>query len=238
MNRRRAPASGAERSTRGATLVEAVTALTLLALLATGLVAVTGNGLRAWTETREALRQDRRLGMASLRLHESISSMVPLVTPPPGSESPRPFFQGEDRMVRFVTGHSPVAGARSGMRLVTLRGLPASDGGQLVLTDIPCPSLHELGALLRSGAGNAPSPGEASQSWTVAEGVVDPSFEYLEIPAETGEPERWVSRWRDTKSVPRAVRIRWTSDTSRGAQQHRVTAPVLAVAESLGGPAR
>ena len=141
-------------------------------------------------------------------------------------------------MVRFVTGHSPAAGARSGMRLVTLRGLPASDGGQLVLTDIPCPSLYELGALLESGADNAPSPGEASQSWTVAEGVVDPSFEYLEIPAETGEPERWVSRWRDTKSVPRAVRIRWTSDTSRGAQQHLVTVPVLAEAGSLGGPAR
>lgn len=245
MNRRRAPAAGAERSKRGSTLVEAVTALTLLALLATGLVAVTGNGLHAWVETREALRQDRRLGMASVRLHETIASIVPLVTPRPRGESPQPFFQGEERMVRFVTGHSPAKGGRTGMRLVTLQALPASGGIQLVLTDVPCPNLQELGTLLGSTAGNAASPVEvagAAESWTVAEELVDFSLEYLEIPAETDEPERWVSRWRDKSRVPRAVRIRWTagmpSDGSRDAHQHWVTASVLAEAETLGGLAR
>lgn len=237
--RRRGAASGVKRSKRGATLVEAVTALTLLALLATGLVAVTGNGLRAWAETREALRQDRRLGMASLRLHESISSMVPLVTPRPGGESPLAFFQGEERMVRFVTGHSPAQGARSGMRLVTLRAIPASGRSQLVVTDVPCPSLHELGALLESTAGSAVN---AAESWTVAEELVDFSLEYLEIPTGTNEPERWVRRWRDKNSVPRAVRVRWTSGTSsdgsRGAHERWVTATVLAEAETIGGLAR
>lgn len=245
MNRRREPASGVERCTRGATLVEAVTALTLLALLATGLVAVTGNGLRAWAETREALRQDRRLGMASLRLHEAISSIVPLVTPRPSGDSPQPFFQGEERMVRFVTGHSPVKGPRSGMRLVTLRAIPASGGGQLVLTDRPCPSLHELGAILEGTSGTAASRSEAAgeaESWIVAEEPADFSLEYLEIPTETDEPERWVRRWRDRNRVPRAVRIRWTSGTSsdgsRGAHEHWVTAAVIAEAETLGGLAR
>lgn len=238
-------ASGVGLSTTGATLVEAVTALTLLALLATGLVAVTGNGLRAWAETREALRQDRRLGMASLRLHESISSMVPLVTPRPRGESPQPFFQGEERMVRFVTGHSPVKGPRSGVRLVTLRAIPASGSGQLVLTDSPCPSLHELGAILESAAGNAASSLEAAgeaESWIVAEELVDLSFEYLGVPSGSDEPERWVRRWRDKKRLPRAVRIRWTSrtssDGSRGMHERWVTAAVLAEAETLGGVAR
>lgn len=228
-----------KRSRRGATLVEAVTALTLLALLATGLVAVTGNGLRAWAETREALRQDRRLGMASLRLHESISSMVPLVTPRPGGESPLPFFQGEQRMVRFVTGHSPAQGPRSGMRLVTLRAIPASGGSQLVVTDVPCPSLHELGVLLESTAGSAV---DAAESWIVAEELVDLSFEYLGVPSGSDEPERWVRRWRDKKRLPRAVRIRWTSrtssDGSRGMHERWVTAAVIAEAETLGGVAR
>lgn len=242
MNRRRAPAAGAERSTRGATLVEAVTALTLLALLATGLVTVTGNGLRAWVETHEALRQDRRLGMASLRLHETISSIVPLVTPRPRGESPQPFFHGEERMVRFVTGHSPTRGGRAGLRLVTLQAMPASGGVQLVLTDDPCPSLQELGALLESPAEYAASALEAAESWTVAEELVDFSLEYLEVPAETDAPERWVSRWRDKNRVPRAVRVRWTSGASseglRDAQQRWVTASVLAETETLGGPAR
>ena len=239
MNRRRAAASGVGLSTTGATLVEAVTALTLLALLATGLVAVTGNGLRAWAETREALRQDRRLGMASLRLHESISSIVPLVTPQPRGESPQSFFQGEERMVRFVTGHSPLAGARSGMRLVTLRAIPASGSGQLVVTDVPCPSLHELGVLLESTAGSAV---DAAESWIVAEELVDLSFEYLGVPSGSDEPERWVRRWRDKKRLPRAVRIRWTSrtssDGSRGMHERWVTAAVIAEAETLGGVAR
>ena len=242
MNRRRAPAAGAEWSTRGATLVEAVTALTLLALLATGLVTVTGNGLRAWVETHEALRQDRRLGMASLRLHETISSIVPLVTPRPRGESPQPFFQGEERMVRFVTGHSPTRGGRAGLRLVTLQAMPASGGVQLVLTDVPCPSLQELGALVESPAEYAASALEAAESWTVAEELVDFSLEYLEVPAETDAPERWVSRWRDKNRVPRAVRARWTSgassEGSRDAQQRWVTASVLAETEALGGPAR
>lgn len=242
MNRRRAPAAGAERSTRGATLVEAVTALTLLALLATGLVTVTGNGLRAWVETHEALRQDRRLGMASVRLHETISSIVPLVTPRPRGESPQPFFQGEERMVRFVTGHSPTKGGRAGLRLVTLQMMTASGGVQLVLTDVPCPSLQELGALLGSTVGNATHPEAATESWTVAEELVDFSLEYLEVPAETDEPERWVSRWRDKDRVPRALRIRWTAGTpstgSRDAHQRWVTASVLAETETLGGLAR
>ena len=242
MNRRRAPASGMERSTRGATLVEAVTALTLLALLATGLVAVTGNGLRAWVETREALRQDRRLGMASLRLHEAISSIVPLVTPRPRGESPQPFFQGEERTVRFVTGHSPTKGGRAGMRLVTLGATPESGGVRFVLTDVPCPSLQELGALLENPAENAASPLEGAESWTVAEELVDFSLEYLEVPAGTDEPERWVSRWQDKNRVPRAVRIRWTSgvssDRSRDGEERWVTASVPAEAEALGGLAR
>ena len=245
MKRLRGLASNEERSTRGATLVEAVTALTLLALLATGLVAVTGNGLHAWVETREALSQDQRLGIANLRLHEAISSIVPLVTPAPRGGAPRPFFQGDERMVRFVTGHSPATGARSGMRLVTLRAIPGSSGVQLVLTDSPCPSLHELGALLESTAVDDPSPvetAEETESRTLADELVDFSLEYLEIPAGTAEPERWVSRWKDKRRVPRAVRVRWTSGTSSdgsgGEPQHWVTAAVLAEAESLGGVAR
>lgn len=245
MKRLRGLASNEERSTRGATLVEAVTALTLLALLATGLVAVTGNGLHAWVETREALRQDRRLGIASLRLHEAISSIVPLVTPAPRGGAPRPFFQGEERMVRFVTAHSPTMGARAGMRLVTLRAIPRSGGAQLVLNDSPCPTLHELGALLESTGGNAPRPVEAAEetvSRTLSEELADFSLEYMETTAGTDEPERWVSRWRDTRRVPRAVRIRWTSRTSSdgsgGVQQRWVTAAVLAEAATLGGIAQ
>ena len=245
MNRLRESASAEERSRRGITLVEAVTALTLLALLATGLVAVTGNGLRAWVETREALRQDRRTGIASLRLHETISSIVPLVAPRPRDGVLQPFFQGDERMVRFVTGHSPATGARSGMRLVTLRAVPGPGGLQLVLNDIQCPSPHELGALLESPAGDVASPVAAAreaESRTVAEGLADFSLEYLENPAGTAEPERWVSRWRDKRRVPRAVRVRWTSDTpndgSGGSRQSWVTAAVLAEAETEGGHAR
>ena len=245
MNQRSGPVSPEERSSQGITLVEAVTALTLLALLAAGLVGVSGNGLRAWVETREALRQDRRLATTQSRLHESISSIVPLSTPRQAGGAPQPFFQGAQHMMRFVTGYSPIRGERAGMRLVTLRTIPKPAGIQFIVRDSPCPDPHELAALLESAAGEAAGSLETSEdadAWIVAEELAACTFEYLEFPENTEEPERWVSRWQVEKGLPRAVRIRWTTRASRGASegghQRLVTAAVLAEAESSGGFAR
>ena len=242
MNQRSGPVSPEERSSQGITLVEAVTALTLLALLAAGLVGVSGNGLRAWVETREALRQDRRLATTQSRLHESISSIVPLSTPRQTGGAPQPFFQGAQHMMRFVTGYSPIRGERAGMRLVTLRTIPKPAGIQFIVRDSPCPDPHELAALLESAAGEAAGSLETSEdadAWIVAEELAACTFEYLEFPENTEEPERWVSRWQVEKGLPRAVRIRWTTRASRGASegghQRLVTAAVLAEAESSGG---
>ena len=245
MNQRSGPVSPEERSSQGITLVEAVTALTLLALLAAGLVGVSGNGLRTWVETREALRQDRRLATIQSRLHESISSIVPLSTPRQAGGAPQPFFQGAQHMMRFVTGYSPIRGERAGMRLVTLRTIPKPAGIQFIVRDSPCPDPHELAALLESAAGEAAGSLETSEdadAWIVAEELAACTFEYLEFPENTEEPERWVSRWQVEKGLPRAVRIRWTTRASRGASegghQRLVTAAVLAEAESSGGFAR
>ena len=243
MNRSFGPVSAEERSSQGITLVEAVTALTLLALLAAGLVGVSGNGLRAWVETREALRQDRRLATTQSRLHESISSIVPLSTPRQTGGAPQPFFQGAQHMMRFVTGYSPIRGERAGMRLVTLRTIPKPAGIQFIVRDSPCPDPHELAALLESAAGDAAGGSlelsKGTESWSVAEELAASTFEYLEFPENTAEPERWVSRWQVEKGLPRAVRIRWTTRASRGASeggyQRLVTAAVLAEAESSGG---
>lgn len=245
MNRRFGSVSAEERSSQGITLVEAVTALTLLALLATGLVGVSGNGLRAWVETREALRQDRRLATTQSRLHESISSIVPLSTPRQRGGAPQPFFQGAQHMMRFVTGYSPMRGGRAGMRLVTLRAIPKPSGVQFIARDSPCPDPHELVALLEASAGGAAGPLETSEdadAWIVAEELAACTFEYLEFPTDTADPERWLSQWQVGKGLPRAVRIRWTARASRGASegghQRLVTAAVLAEAESSGGFAR
>lgn len=241
MNRRFGRVPAEERSSQGITLVETVTALTLLALLAAGLVGVSGNGLRAWVETREALRQDRRLATTQLRLHESISSIVPLATPRLSGGAPLPSFQGAQHMMRFVTGYSPTRGGRAGMRLVTLRAIPKPAGVQFIVRDSPCPDPHELVALLES-AGDAAGPLEIAEDtdfWIVAEELAACTFEYLEFPTDTAEPERWVSQWQVEKGLPRAVRIRWTARASRGASegghQRLVTAAVQAEAESSGG---
>ena len=145
-------------------------------------------------------------------------------------------------MMRFVTGYSPMRGGRAGMRLVTLRAIPKPSGVQFIARDSPCPDPHELVALLEASAGGAAGPLETSEdadAWIVAEELAACTFEYLEFPTDTADPERWLSQWQVGKGLPRAVRIRWTARASRGASegghQRLVTAAVLAEAESSGG---
>ena len=124
----------------GMTLIEVVLALALLGLVSAGLLAVTGNGLRAWLDSREALRQDRRLSNASIRLHETIAAIVPIpAMPQSGNLDPFPFFAGEQRFMRFVSSHSPTRGSRAGMRLVTLNARSFEGTLRLFLSETACP---------------------------------------------------------------------------------------------------
>ena len=231
----------------GMTLIEVVLALALLGLIATGLLAVTGNGFRAWLDSREALRQDRRLSNASIRLHETIAAMVPMpAMPQSGSLDPFPFFEGQQRLMRFVSSHSPSRGSRAGMRLVSLNARSFEGTLRLLLTETACPSPRGLASLMPAVPGRRTGPQalpffpgrEAEESWTLAEDLTACEFSYLRgSPVRNGTAE-WVQHWQDRLALPRAVRIEWTEQGGRNGssllEDRSITAAVLTEAAPSG----
>ena len=208
----------------GMTLIEVVLALALLGLVSAGLLAVTGNGLRAWLDSREALRQDRRLSNASIRLHETIAAIVPIpAMPQSGNLDPFPFFAGEQRFMRFVSSHSPTSGSRAGMRLVTLNARSFEGTLRLFLSETACPGPRGLASLLPSVSGSPTQTHtlpffparEAEESWTVAENLSACEFSYLRGSPVPNEAAEWVQHWQDRLTLPRAVRIEWAEGGGR-----------------------
>ncbi|MCY4594999.1 MAG: prepilin-type N-terminal cleavage/methylation domain-containing protein [Bryobacterales bacterium] len=231
----------------GMTLIEVVLALALLGLVSTGLLAVTGNGLRAWLDSREALRQDRRLSNASIRLHETIAAMVPMpAMPQSGSLDAFPFFEGEQRFMRFVSGHSPTRGSRAGMRLVSLSAHSFEGALTLLLTETACPGPRGLASLLPAVPGRQTGQQarpfiparEAGESWTVVENLTACEFSYLRGSRVPNEAAEWVQHWQDRGTVPRAVRIEWTEKSGWHGSSlfggRSITAAVLAEPEPSG----
>ena len=231
----------------GMTLIEVVLALALLGLVSAGLLAVTGNALRAWLDSREALRQDRRLSNASIRLHETIAAITPMpAMPQSGSPDPFPFFEGEQRFMRFVSGHSPTRGSRAGMRLVTLNARSFQGALRLLVTETACPSPGGLASLLaavpgsrtRSQAAPFIPARDAEESWTVAEHLSACEFAYLRDSPAPGGAAEWVQQWQDRLTLPRAVRIEWTQRSGRRGSGvlggGSITAAVLAESDPSG----
>lgn len=231
----------------GMSLIEVVLALALLGLVSAGLLAVTGNGLRAWLDSREALRQDRRLSNASIRLHETIAAIVPMpAMPQSGSLDPFPFFEGEQRFMRFVSSHSPIRGSRAGMRLVTLNARSFEGALRLLLSETAYPGPRGLASLAPPDPGSRTGPQalpfnparEYKESWTVAENLSACEFSYLRDSPVPNEAAEWVQHWQDRETLPRAVRIAWTERSGRHGSSlfegNSITAAVLAESEPSG----
>ena len=231
----------------GLSLIEVLVALSLLALVSASLLAATGAGLQAWLDARDAMLLDRRTADGNAQLLATIAAMVPM----PATESPErgasfPFFQGEPRMMRFVTTHSATHRGRGGLRLLTLRVASAPGGLKLVLDEAPCQGPDGLGELLETGARSSPgavggrlvfAPEFAREdSWTVADRLAVCRFAYLRDGLD-GQSV-WLSLWDDQHALPRAVRIELAERTRAGSAGRprpiRITAAVLAEAGAAG----
>ena len=238
---RRSPA------TAGLSLIEAVVALGLLGLLLAALLTVSGSGLGAWLDSREALSGIRREAAWTEQLQASLAAMLPMPLPASAAGGrPSVFFQGEPRALRFVSAHSPAWRGRGGLRLVSLLAVQQGREFSLRLADAPCPDAESLMRIRdapipwRQPAGSPrllPHPRARAVAAVVAEGVAECEFRYLQLPARAGEGSRWVSRWSNPATLPRAVRVAWSlgrqSETAAGMPERAV----VITAGSMAQPA-
>ncbi|MCY4187426.1 MAG: hypothetical protein OXD30_02975, partial [Bryobacterales bacterium] len=132
---------------------------------------------------------------------------------------PAVYFQREPRARRVASAHSPAWRGRGGLRLVSLLAAQQGREFSLCLTDTPCPDAESLRRirdapiLWRQPAASPrllPRPRARAVAAVVAEGVAECEFRYLQLPARAGEDPRWVSRWSNPGTLPRAIRVAWS----------------------------
>lgn len=204
----------------GVTLLELLIAITLVSLLSTGMLFAIRTGLGALEGVSRRVNDNRRVTGAYRILEHQLGSFLPvralcgqmLERPSP----PVPYFQGEPRVMRFVTGYS-LEGAHRGYPVIAeLLIVPGAkgEGVRLLVNETPytgpagagflCtpPAPDPLTGLLRTGFPPAtPRPG----SFILADRLSSASFFYELAPA--GLPPQWVPIWTRNDLWPSAIRI-------------------------------
>lgn len=201
----------------GFTLLEMVVSLTILAGLTAFLVVafrLAGGSIeRGEAEAREMARLRAGIGI----FERSIRSADP--SPLPGGERPAPYFFGEPKRLRFLSASSVSSAPGGGFRLLCFFESDGSpEGGGLSLSDAP------------------PFRTEGAESWEGREnarlflpGATDVTFTYSPGPSEEGKWE-WFDSWdiRETETLPRAVRVEFTTPTETGPRKNAFVVPVMA----------
>lgn len=203
----------------GMTLIEILVAVTLLGLLATGLVTALQVTAGAWSSSREARGQDRRIANSNALLHAQFSGVTPVV-PQTVQRDVRvtggPFFQGEPNAMRFVSSYSMTEGVRGGLQIVELQVSPGREGMRLLLTQTPYQGPLSVGRFI-IGSERLPQPGAMRLFFTpiqpradtliAADRLRSAAFSYLKGSLRQGEPDVWVAVWDQPQQLPQAIRV-------------------------------
>ena len=131
------------RGRRGVTLIEMLIAVSLVALLSTGILYAMRLGLGALEQTNRKFTDNRR-ALGSLRvLHQQLAAVIPAQVSCGGRpvEQAPVFFQGSQFSVQFVTRYTLEEAARGYPRIVEYLVIPgdAARGGgvRLVMQETP-----------------------------------------------------------------------------------------------------
>ena len=206
-------------SRAGMTLIEILVAVTLLGILSVGLVTALQVAAGAWSSSRNARGQDRRIANANALLHAQFAGVTPVqpMILRPGLAIPAgPFFQGEPNAMRFVSSYSMTEGVRGGLQIVELQASPGQEGTRLILTQSPYQGPLSVGRFI-TGAEPLAEPRSFHLLFTplqtrpdsliVADRLAAVSFSYLRGPRGPNEPDVWVSVWDNPQQLPQAIRV-------------------------------
>ena len=116
----------------GMTLMELLVAMTLLSLLAVGMLFAFRIGLSAMNTTGNRLISNRRVLGVEKIIEAQIAGFIPAKADcRPGPEAPPqrlPFFQGEPQTMRFVSTYSLQEAARGYPRILEFQVTPGENG--------------------------------------------------------------------------------------------------------------
>jgi general secretion pathway protein J len=201
------------------TLIEILVAVTLLGLLSVGLVTALQVAAGAWSSSRNARGQDRRIANANALLHSQFAGVTPVqpmilrqgLAVPAG-----PFFQGEPTAMRFVSSYSMTEGVRGGLQIVELQTSPGQEGTRLILTQSPYQGPLSVGRFI---IGSEPLAEPRSfrllftplqtraDSLIVADRLSEARFSYLRGSSGPNDPDVWVTVWDQPQQLPQAIRV-------------------------------
>ena len=228
------------------TLIEVLIAVTLLSLMALGMLFAVRVSLMTFTKTDTALMANRRVAGAQRVVEQEIEGLVPVVAPCGGPGVRAAFFQGENAVMRLVSGFSLQQAWRGQAQILELFVIPADDGHgvRLVVNEIPYTGPLSAGQLcpdtMQDPQSGALLPRflpvtATSHSFVLADKLAYCRFAYLTPPPQPALPETWNPRWI-LAGWPLAIRIDMTPlepDPSR-LQPISVVAPIY-IRRSLEG---
>jgi len=204
---------------RGVTLIELLIAVTLVALLSTGMLMAIRLGLSTMEKTNARLYGNRRVMSVNRIIDSQIAGIVQTKTEciasgnPGGSIS---FFQGEQQTMRFVSTYSLDDAARGYPKILEFQVIPGEhEGVRLIVNELIYagpPSTGRLCFGLRPNPllANQPTPAflpveTGPRSFVLADRLATCRLWYRE--ALPDPPfERWLPAWGNPL-LPSAIRI-------------------------------
>jgi prepilin-type N-terminal cleavage/methylation domain-containing protein len=204
--------------TTGVTLIELLIAITLLSMLAAGMLMALRVGLNVLDKTDSKLMANRRALSVQRIVRSEIEGFLPVTADcPAGAQAVRvPFFQGEPQSMRFVSGYSLNEGARGLPHILEFLVIPGENGRgvRLVVNERRFAGPESASALC---TGMFPDPESGRQvpqferivagpdSFVLADKLAYCRFSYREL-RPPPELDAWGPAWNLTK-WPAAVRI-------------------------------
>jgi prepilin-type N-terminal cleavage/methylation domain-containing protein len=235
---------------RGVTLIELMIAISLVAVISTGLLYATRSSLLTQDKIENRLRWNRERVHLSQILTRQIGGFIPAVNVCPGPSGgafPAPFFLGAADHLRMATSFSIEQGARGYPQIVDYRVIPAPGAGggvRLVVNEYPytgpaslAPFCADSAPVPNAGASAPPTGIPPANAIVIADHLQSCRFFYrLQRPGNY-EPLDWVPLWLEQQS-PAVIRIEMTpiADLTSGQQpipMLGVTVPIRTDREPL-----
>ncbi len=204
----------------GMTLIEVLIAITLVSLLAAGMLTAMRAGVAALESTTRRLDSLRRAEGAQRILQQMAAGFLPAMARCGGSPlepggAPVMLFQGLPQAARFVTRYSIRGGNRGEPQIVELFVAPRPEGGvRLLANEIPYRGPEGAGFLCQPPAPDPvtgavlpqfPPPQPSPASFVLADRLARCRFLYLEdLAAASAE---WKPAWTRPDLWPAAIRI-------------------------------
>lgn len=217
----------------GVTLIELLIAVTLVAMLAVGLLFAMRMGLSAMKRSNERLMSNRKVASVERILEQQIAGIMPVtaqcsIEGGDGAPAKIAFFQGEPGTMRLVSSYSMQDGSRGFPTILEFQVIPGEDnvGVRLVVNESLYSGPRSAGAscvgVPAGGAGPQFRPVPIGPgSFVLADKLAYCRLSYRE-PVPPPEPHRWVTLW-NKPFLPNAIRVEMAPLEPGGSKLQLVT---------------